>query len=64
MVSYKYMTLKDGLGAISKAELVAFGWSVLGGLVIIALLAGLFYRTVKGYYPSREFLEEIRAADG
>jgi NADH-quinone oxidoreductase subunit H len=64
MVSYKYMTLAEGLGAISKAELVAFGWSVLGALVVVALLAGLFYRTVKGYHPSREFLEEIRAADG
>lgn len=64
VVEYKYMTLMGGLNAISKPELVAFGWSVLGAIVVIALLAGIFYRTVKGYHPSREFLEEIRAADG
>lgn len=64
VASYKYMTLAQGLDAISKPELVAFGWSVLGALVVVALLAGLFYRTVKGYHPSSEFLEEIRGVDG
>ncbi len=55
----EYMTTPEALSSITTPELVAFGWSALGALVVIVLLGAMFYRTIKGFRPSREFQREI-----
>jgi hypothetical protein len=56
---FEYMTTREALASISTPELVAFGWSALGAVAVIVLLGAMFYRTIKGLRPSREFQREI-----
>lgn len=54
---YKYVTALEGLKMLSTSEKLAFLWSVLGFLLIILFLAGLFYRSLRGLTPKRSLAE-------
>ena len=56
---FDYMTTPETLRHLTTPELVAFGWSVLGAIVVIVLLGAMLYRTILGFRPSREFQREI-----
>ena len=56
---FEYMTTPDALAQLTTPELVAFGWSVLGAIAVIALLGAMLYRTIRGFRPSRDFQREI-----
>lgn len=54
-VQYQYLPTLGAIGELTLAEKMAFGWSIAGAILLLALLGGLLWRTLRGWHPSKDF---------